>query len=282
MKINEVTRKKKIINQYDPYEQAWYSLERLKEQGEVARPNNSLQLFVPRPQLERFTTKKERENHLLKDRAKYAYDDEGQFVPQYQQWVNSATESIFREGAPIIAGGSPVLSSGNKPVGALLWTSTAKEINGKYTSDWWKYVLNGGVENKYKNTKIGYLYKVKPRTCSLEIDTTNDARFIYEIFYELGRGNTRYKNPSKEDENFIRNFGDSYEKLIVYDFPWDQIQRHFDCVHHWGGSRIDRYFYRFNFTDGYDVESTVWLKPDKLELLGQVQLINEGEQDENY
>ena len=83
MRIDELKSRKKVQVQYDPIEEARSQLEWYKEKGETAKPNGTLQLFVPRKQ-ERYLTKKERENHVLKDKAKYAYDDEGNIIPQYQ------------------------------------------------------------------------------------------------------------------------------------------------------------------------------------------------------
>ena len=60
------------------------------------------------------------------------------------------------------------------------------------------------------------------------------------------------------------------------------MARHFDCVHHWGGSRLlYRDHYGFNFFDGWDVESTAWFKPNQLEFLGQVRLTETTNEDED-
>lgn len=274
MRIDELTRRKKVQPVYDPIEAARDQLEWYKEKGESARPNGTQQLFVPRKQ-ERYFTKKEREAAVLKNHAAYGYDDAGNITPHYQQWIDQATESIIREGAPIIAGGSPISAGDTKPIGAVLWTSTAKKLsNGKYTSDWWNYILNGGVgyKNQYNQEKIGYLYKVKPRTCSYLMDDSNDARVIYDIFAELGRENTRKQNPTADDLDWIKQGFSSHESLIRHDFPWQHLARHFDCVHHYGGSRYSYDNYGFDFMQGWDVESSVFFKPTQLELLGQVPL----------
>lgn len=280
MRIDELKRKKKVETVFDPVEGARTTLEWLKESGETLRPNGTLQLFVPR-KFERYATKKERSDYILRDRARYAYDDEGELDPQLKKWIDQATESInykLDESVPVIAG-SPILPGDSKPVGATLWTSTARQLsNGLWTSDWNKFVMDGGTGSKgTKNqSKIGYLYKVRPRTCVLEIDGSHDAKMIYDIFAKLGRENTALANP--EEWNKIREYGFGNEiSIIKKDFPWQHIARHFDCVHHWSfssGSRDSD----SNFTYGWDIESTAFFKPNQLELLGQVPIFH-GDED---
>jgi len=272
MRLEEFA-KKKVHPVYDPVEAARESLEYEKEQGMTKKPNGTLQLFVPR-KIERFHTKKERRDHVYKEKAKYGFDDEGNMIPQYQDWISQANESInLDEGAPIIAGGAPVPPGDNKP-NALLWTSTAyqRKEDGKWTSDWHNYVMQGGLgSHRLKDqSKIGYLYKVKP-CCVLDIDDTNDARVIYEIFYNLGRANKAYKEPSPEEIERFKNHG-NWEMLLINDFPWDEIANHFDCVHHWGRTYFGSTAY--DFCLDWDVESSVWFSPRCLELLGQIPLWN--------
>jgi hypothetical protein len=282
MRLIELKRKKVEVP-FDPVEDARSYLEHEKESGINRCPNGTLQLFVPR-KIERYATKKEREEHILRDRAKYAYDDEGNMIPQYQTWVNDVQESIIREGAPIIAGGWLPKQGDDKPSGALMWTSTAKKLpNGKWTSDWNKFIQgrNAGGEPG----KIGYVYKVLPNTSVLELDSIQDALIIYKTFATLGRPNKAYEDP-KEWE-FIKQHPALYSgeegqaAIIRKDFPWQQLAKHFDCVHHWPGHRAfgcDPFFY------SYDVESSVWFKPNQLELLGQVPLLtgDDREDDEDY
>jgi hypothetical protein len=225
-------------------------------------------------------TKKEREDAVLRDNAKYAYDDEGNIKPEYKNWIEQATESIhLDESAPIIAGGYSVLPGGNKPKGSLLWTSTAKKLsNGEYTSSWNKFIQGGGLGEKgrHEQSKIGYLYKVKPNTCVLELDSTQDAKIIYEIFANLGRDNTALADPAEWEK--IRNYG-SESTLIQKDFPWNEIQKHFDAIHHYDFYQSS-YDLDIPFTAGYDCESTAWLKPCQLEFLGQVEVFQSDADDD--
>lgn len=272
------SRKKKVQVPFDPIEDARSSLEWIKERGITVVPNNTLQLFVPRT-IERFHTKKEREEHVLRDKAKYAYDDEGNMISYYKNWVNNVQEA-----APIIAGGGSPKPGDTKPLGALLWTSTAKKLpDGKWTSDWNKFVQTGNASGKPNN--IGYVYKVLPRTSVYELDSTQDARYIYKIFATLGRRNTALTDPAQWERtreifkglDFSEN--EIEMNLMRKDFPWDEIAKHFDCVHHWG-----RHYSTFNyqdFTSSYDVESTVWFKPNQLELLGQVPLLTGDEREDD-
>jgi hypothetical protein len=262
MRLFEI--KKKFQPVFDPIEDARAQLEHYKEIGMKENPNGTLQLFIPR-KVNRYTTRKERYDYILKDRAKYAFDDEGNLIPHYEKWINSANESFIKEGAPIIGGGSPILPGQDKPIGALLWTSTAKKMpNGTWSSDWNMYARNAGMDQE----KVGYLYKVKPNTVVYELNTNRDAEIIYEIFNTLGRPNTAYTDP-KEWEKMRSSGYQSEIDLIKKDFPWPELQKHFDCVHHFHYRGLS-----FNgekeFTYSYDCESTVWFKPDQLELLGQV------------
>jgi len=52
-----------------------------------------------------------------------------------------------------------------------------------------------------------------------------------------------------------------------YNFPWDEISKHFDAVWH-SGSGYDR-----DFMYGWDVESTAWFNTDFLQLIGEVPVV---------
>lgn len=283
MRIDEFAKKKKIETIYDPIEAARESLEYYKKHGTTVAPNGTLQLFIPR-KVEIYTTKKEREDYLLRDRAKYSYDDEGNLTDWAKNYIETATESRnLNEAAPVIAGGSPVLPGHNKPVGAILWTSTAKKLpNGKWTSGWNKFIQSHGMGDLgiSRQSKIGYLYKVKPNTVVYELDSTNDAKIIYEIFEKLGRGNSAYSDPAEWKR--IKEYG-SPDDLIRKDFPWQELQKHFDCVHHYNFGSYN-YDGIMQFTYGYDCESSCWLKSDQLELLGQVPIFqgDEDQDDDEY
>ena len=163
--------------------------------------------------------------------------------------------------------------SGEKPLGALLWTSTAKKLpNGKWTSDWNRFIQGHNASGEPGN--IGYVYKVLPNTSVLELDSLQDALRIYKIFSSLGRPNKEYDNPEawQRKENYWTGSDDMEASIIMKDFPWQEIAKHFDCAHHWGLRRNYGGYRRDPFFGGYDVESTVWFKPNQLEFLGQVPL----------
>lgn len=267
MRLTEI-KKKKIEIPYDPVEAAREQLERYKEEGIKLSPNGTLQLFIPR-KFKRYDTRKEKYDYLIKDRAKYAFDDTGELLPHYKKWLE--------EGAPIIGGGSPVFDGKNKP-SALLWTSTGRQKdNGTWDSSWNKYAQSA----RYEQAQIGYLYKVLPNTIVYELDGDSDAEIIYDIFYKLGRSNTAYND--KDEWERIRTSGLDQQYLLKKDFPWQEIQKHFDCIHH-NNYRFGSLF-GFNgetpFTYGWDCESSCWFKPDKLELLGQVNIYQHNDEEDD-
>lgn len=271
MRIFELRKQKEEIKVQTQYDWAYEQLMDLKGRGETAEPNNSLQLFVPRKIKWRPQTKKGMRDYILRDQPHYAYDDEGNLKPEYQKMVDNAEHLIVDESAPVLSK-IPIRNSHgfNKPMDSF-WTSTAMKFdNGKYTSDWNNFVLRGGGPSSWKS-KIGYLYKVKPRTCSLELSSNYDCRNIYEIFNKLERENAKmYDQPE--------NYFETETYLMRKDFPWQEIAKNFDCVHHDGMSSISYFGSSFsgdNFLYGWDVESTAWLNPERLELLGQVPLITE-------
>ena len=232
MKICELARRKKTPVPYDPVEAARDMLEYYKEQGCRLKPNGTQQLFVPR-KVERYFTKKERFDKSLKDA--YAYDENGNLTDSYKQWIDNATESknVF-EGAPVLTNTTPK-PGGSKPLDAAIWTSTAIKLpNGKYTSDWHNYVLKGGLGSSCMKdqSKIGYLYNVKPNTTVYEIDSTNDAKIIYELFNDLGRENTAWRD--KEEWEKVKSYAGNPHYLIQKDFPWQYLSAHFDAIHHNG------------------------------------------------
>ena len=269
MRLTELTRRKKVVAPYDPVEREREMLEYYKEQGMTKMPNGTKQLFVPR-KVESYHTKKEFSDYIFQNRAQYAYDDEGNLKPEYQRMIDLANESIMFEGAPILVNTTQNVG-GQKPTNSALWTSTAKEkSNGKRTSSWNDFVQEGGLPDKMKGQgQLGYLNDVKPGTTVCEIDSTNDAKCMYEMFATLGRENTAYADP--EEWKRIREIGFDSGYLLQKDFPWQHIARHFDCVHHYnfGRSSYDGFS---DFTYGYDCESTAWFKSDHLTLLGKVPL----------
>ncbi len=263
MILNEIFESKKKIVQPSPYEIAYNELMDLKNYGKRCGENLShkLQLFVPR-KLKRLHTKKERYESLLGN--KYAFNDEGNLLPYYQKWVNSVTE-----GAPILVN-VPTSPGDNKPVNAF-WTSSAiKMKNGTWTSQWQKfakYNVSSG-----NTSDVGYLYKIKPGIIVLDFDSQGEAERIYKIFNILERGNNAFYNQEEWDKanEFDYYVGTEKESRILQkDFPWIEISKHFDAVHHNWGGRPDHYN---KFLEGWDVESTAFFNRNYLELLGQVKL----------
>ncbi len=254
-------KKKKVIVQTTPYEIAYDSLMNEKDRGvEFAnRFSKNYQLFVPR-KIKRYHTKKEREDSLLGN--KYAWDDEGKLLPYYQKWVNNINES-----APILTN-TLSLPGDNKPAHTF-WTSTAiKMLNGTYTSDWQNFAFG-----TYDSKKIGYLYKVKLNSCILELDSEYEIHNIYNIFKDLERGNTAIDN-EEEYNNTIFNYSyeDKKSQIMTKDFPWQEISKHFDAVHHY---HFRSYTSSGSFFNGWDVESSAWFNTSSLELLGQVPILQD-------
>ena len=263
MRLLEITRKKKSTTPFDPIESAREMLEYYKEKSISIRPNGTKQLFVPR-KVQRYKTKKEISDYILRDRAEWAYDDEGNLLPQFQQMIDNATESIIREGVPILGGESP-LPGHNKPLNTF-WTSTAyQKTNEKWSSKWNDFIVGGCHTSSAmkEQGKIGYLYDVKPNTTVWEMDTTQDAKIAYNLFADLGRENTAYRDP-EEWEKIKNGLYSNETSLIIKDFPWHHLAKHFDCIHHSGFRESNFSGSWSSFTYGYDVESTAWFKTDRL------------------
>lgn len=249
------------------HDRAVEDLEQLKEQGTKLRVLDNLQLFVPRGS-KTLWTKKERYNSLLSTGS--AWDDEGQLVPHYQRWVDQATESKkfnvnLLEGAPILVD-SPVTSGGTKPDGAVLWTSSAvQKANGSYSSGWSRLIADSYSSSDWYSPK-GYLYKIKPGTCLLDLDNDQYAVRVYNIFADLNRGNNSLIDPERfKNNSYMRD-----EDTISRDFPWLEVSKHFDGVYHSG------FGYDSKFIRGWECESIAWFKSDRLELLGQCNVSKKG------
>jgi hypothetical protein len=212
-------------------------------QASLSHRNLGLQLFVPK----RRDPAKELE---LARNARYwavrkEIDDEEKAKLKEEK---PPVLSAFRE--------SPVAGD-NKPSGAF-WTSTAiEEANGTYSSDWYQYVRDNF---KTWQTDYGYLFAVKS---SALIIPTSYLEDYYNWAERVGR--------TKEQREFYKN---SYgSDRMRSNFPWDQLSRHFDGVHHFG-HRSDE------FTYGWDVESTAWFNTSVLEYKGAVRLWNGYHEDD--
>ena len=213
--------------------------------------SKTLQLFVPRPA--KLMKRSDRVKSLIGDKYAWTTDTGDELTTNYQNWVN---QGVIGESIPILKPGkaTPELG-GNKPISDL-WTSTAIKTPNGYTSDWVQWVINNQ-RDWYSDT--GYLYKVKPGALVLSLDTEYDARRVYHAFEDLGRIS------DIEKEKYERYSNDS-ETIMRLTFPWDQIAKHFDAVHHSGHS------YRDSFMYGWDVESTAWLNTEFLQLIGPVKI----------
>ena len=244
------------------YNYAWDQLNSLKEYA-LSRGNimaGSYQLFVPRRNPNAMTARDIRLRNLAN---KYAYDDQGNIKPEYEKYERGPIElspvgpqDNIKEASPILPPTKPVNKSGNNKPNANLWTSTAIKTENGWTSDWAKWTYNNQ-RDWLSNT--GYLYKVKPGALVLSLDSTYDAEEVYNVFSDLGR--------LKEIPEYLKGSRPYYKDLMRYNFPWDEISKHFDAVWH-SGSRYDH-----DFMYGWDVESTAWFDTDFLQLIGEVPVV---------
>jgi hypothetical protein len=231
----------------------WEELNYLKSRAATNgnRMAGSLQLFVPRP-TSASKTRSERYKELIQN--PYAWDDEGNLKPNYATWVD---QSPINEAAPILKPGKAITPPGNNKPIADLWTSTAiKNSDGTYTSDWAKWVANN---QQNWSSKTGYLYRVKPGALILELNYDSDAERIFDAFRNLERVPSSNDISSRYDQ----------EMEMRKHFPWDQVAKHFDAIHHWGYRG-----YGDSFVYGWDVESIAWLDTSFLQLVGEVPVRN--------
>jgi hypothetical protein len=230
-----------------PYNPGWESLNGLKmaavKHGE--RMAGSLQLFVPRPNTSAMTARDRRLKNLSN---RYAWDDEGNLKSRYANW-----EQGIRESSPVLTGGTAESPPGNNKPNAQIWTSTAERLdNGSWISDWSRWVNDN--QPSWASER-GYLFQVQPGARILELDDDHDAERIYQAFLDLGRA----EEPTDQYRDLGRGFA------MRQKFPWDQIYRHFDAVHHRGYGRGE-------FVYGWDVESTAWLNTRFLKYRGEVRI----------
>lgn len=271
--ISELRKKSKSVSEpkvgdeKPHYNYGWEQFNSLKEYA-LSRGNKmagSYQLFVPRRNLNAMTARDIRLRNLAN---KYAYDDEGNIKPEYEKYERGPIElspvgpqDDIKEARPILAPVKPVTKSGNNKPNANLWTSTAIKTANGWTSDWAKWIYDN---QKDWLSKTGYLYKVKPGALVLSLNSTYDAEQVYNVFSDLGR--------LKELPEYLKGSRVDYKDLMRYNFPWDEISKHFDAVWH-SGSGYDR-----DFMYGWDVESTAWFNTDFLQLVDEVPVV--GYQDD--
>jgi hypothetical protein len=150
----------------------------------------------------------------------------------------------------------------NKPSMAF-WTSTArKRSNGEYSSEWYELVKQ---QFREWQTDYGYLFEVKP-----------DAMILQS------RNLERYYNWAERAKRLEKQPHEYYDKQYVSmrmcgNFPWKELSKHFDGVHHDGHSSHDS----DDFTYGWDVESTAWFNTSVLKYKGAVRLWNDGYGDDD-
>lgn len=245
---------------YDP---GWEKLNWIKSQAKQHGDHmaEKYQLFVPRANAGAQTPKDKRMKNLSNP---YAYDDEGKIKPQYDQWeqprkeLSPTGQDDVKEGAPILAPGKSASPPGDNKPRAAFWTSSARKVGNAWTSEWAEWTSDNQPE--WFSPK-GYLYKIKPGSLILEIDHDQDAERVYDAFQNLGRAEPI-------------DYSSSYGRLTKA-FPWDQIVKHFDAVHH-GGFRYDG----SDFVYGWDVESTAWFDTSRLQLIGEVPVVGYRDNDD--
>lgn len=135
--------------------------------------------------------------------------------------------------------------------GSLLWTSTARKVDGGYTSDWSEWVSN---EMPQWFSDKGILFKVSGGAKILSMNTDKDAFKIGEYY--------GYPKPTSPMGWFS----------WAHNFPWDKVENDFDAVHHYpSGSRTANIL-----MNTWDVESTVWFNTKHLKKLGEVSISHES------
>lgn len=247
--IQELRRRPTAVTQPNmPYDPGWEALSDLKQlaRREGDRMAGSYQLFVPRGHPGAMTARDRRLKNLS---DRYAWDDQGDLKPEYADW-----EQNIKESAPVLTGGTAISPPGDNKPRAELWTSTAERLDdGTWTSDWAQWIK---INQPDWTSDRGYLYQVLPGAGILSLDSDYDAERVYHAFQDLGRA-------EKPDQNY-RELGRHFS--MRQKFPWDQVYRHFDAVHHGGYSHGEEFIY------GWDVESTAWLNTRFLRYRGEVRI----------
>ena len=251
--ITELKRKKKEPPvQLTPADDAYHELQLTKEVSTGKFPCNTYQLFMPRPH---GGAKTAYQKHVQSLSNKYAYEpDSPEFTKSYQTWIDKHPDRLG-ESAPVIAARDNVPPGRNKPQ-AILWTSTAtRQSDGTWTSDWVNWVANN---QKDWMSETGYLYKVAPNATLLHLNSDYDAEDIYDTFEKMGRVKREYST-------------DGYDGGLSKNFPWNEIAKHFDGIHHSGIGYGNEFMY------GWDVESLAIFNPAIVTLIGEVKVSNQIE-----
>jgi hypothetical protein len=249
-KVSEPKAGDETAHDWDPgwQELNWFREQALDDGNRLA--SRGYQLFIPRVNRSAMTKQDRRHVNLTNP---YAYDDQGELKPQYDRWEQGPKElsptGAVDEAAPAINPGAKnnIPPGSNKPQ-AQLWTSTAfKTKDGTWTSDWGRWIANN---HKAWLAPKGYLYKVKPGALVLSLDSDYQAERLYQAYESLGM--------AKSLDHSV------YRMNLSGVFPWDQVNKHFDAVHH------DGIGYGNDFLYGWDVESTAWFDTNHLTLIGEV------------
>ena len=214
-------------------------------QGYLREKEHRIQLFVPKRRDPKIAIEREREARYRA--AKKEHPD----VVKEGREERPPVLTSFRE--------SPVKGD-NKPTGAF-WTSSAtKKGNDEYTSEWYEYVKQ---TFRSWQTDYGYLFAVKPSAMVID---SHDLDRYYEWADSYGR--------TEENPEYYKNeYGN---RKMRGNFPWKELAKHFDGVHHHGWSSRDS----DDFTYGWDVESTAWLNTSVLEYKGAVKLWHGHDEDD--
>jgi hypothetical protein len=226
--------KKKVVEPAwaDDYESGYARLKDLQKY--CAEKNMGPQLFVP----------KFRDPKLMKKRM-----DDVRWREVKREIPDEVKESAS---IPILTTYKEQPPGDNKPSNAF-WTSTAIPLkDGRYTSDWYKFVHRVFPEWQ---TDYGYLFEVDHSALVMK---SGDLDQFYEWVEFAGKITKEVPDWAKREWSATR---------MRTNYPWDVLARHFDGVRHHGYSHgYD------DFTYGWDVESTAWFNTKYLKYKGAVKL----------
>ena len=142
----------------------------------------------------------------------------------------------------------------NKPNDFICWTSTAEPVGKKFTSAWVEWCK---AEQPNWIGKNGSLYGISLDIISLELNNDRDVLNVWNAYCEPDK-KFDIKTYRKDIQNYIK---------LVRDFPWDKIAKDFDCVYCKERPSLDNHFMY-----GWDIESSVFFKSDKLKFLKNVEI----------
>ena len=181
---------------------------------------------------------------LFESWQKYLQEGVGAFETEFQLFIPKACPDQKCDPAKLNSV-SPVenIRYMNKPAGGV-WTSTAFEKDGKWTSswnDWMSYNMTTWMHPQ------GIL--LRPKTDNVfHVESDDDARQLYEMF------------PLESEDDFMGTRLVDYTKAI----------QEYDAIH-WGkktGKGSDAW--EFGSKGAWDVESTVWRDMSVLEVIKTV------------